>query len=345
MEPCIPYNLVPRHLRDWFERGLLTSTQWAHLIINAYPHDSLKNTKGSGDDKVAGGEEIFDGDALSNEGMDEEETLKDFAEDEQQDAVKLVWDDDLESNPINWRPTARAHCIAIKFLQQAISKSYVEKKRFCEMMEGRLTRAVRNQLGDLEQIVRDHGSILAALANALSCGITTAEDMSKIQACLAGFKAQIQAFVNEALVSKEYLLGIVTQVLDVAQEGPDRSNECMDWVEQLFEQGVWRAGGLQPQVTRPGVATRRIRSGDPTAPIPPPHITRMASVGGIDADMPLDTVQIGRCDTPLSATLLFQMIRELQAQVAILTERSKNSGVIFDWMAFASEAEFAIWLA
>ena len=62
-------------------------------------------------------------------------------------------------------------------------------------------------------------------------------------------------------------------------------------------------------------------------------------------DMPFGTVQIGGCDTPLSATLLFQMIRELQAQVAILTEPSKNSGVIFDWLVFASEAKFAIWLA
>ena len=50
----------------------------------------------------------------------------------------------------------------------------------------------------------------------------------------------------------------------------------------------------------------------------------MTSVGGIAVDMPFGTVQIGGCDTPLSATLLFQMIRELQAQVAILTEPSKN---------------------
>ena len=74
--------------------------------------------------------------------MEEEETLEDFAKDKQQDTVERVWDDDLESNPIDWQPTAHVHCIAIKFLQQAISKLNVEKKRFCELMEGQLTRAV-----------------------------------------------------------------------------------------------------------------------------------------------------------------------------------------------------------
>ena len=206
-------------------------------------------------------------------------------------------------------------------------------------------RAIQNQLGDLEQIVQDHGSILAALANALSCGITMAEDMSKIQARLAGFEAQIQAFANKALASKKYLLRIVMQVLDVTQEGGDHSNKHMDWVEQLLKQGIQQMGGLQPQVLRPGDATSGTCSRDLTAPIPPLHITRMASVGGIDADTPLGTVQIGGCDTPLSATLLFQMIRELQAQVAILSERSKNSGVIFNWLVFASKAKFTVWLA
>ena len=169
--------------------------------------------------------------------------------------------------------------------------------------------------------------------------------MSKIQARLAGFEAQIQVFANEALISKEYLLRIITQVLDVAQEGTDWSNKRMDRVEQLFKQGIRLMSRLQPQVTRPGVTTSEICSVDLTDLLPPPHTTRMASVGGIDEDTSLGTVQIGGCDTPLSATLLFQMIRELQAQVAILTERSKNLGVIFDWMAFASEAKFAIWLA
>ena len=83
-----------------------------------------------------------------------------------------------------------------------------------------MTRAVWNQLGDIEQIVRDHGSISTALATALSAGATTAEEMSAHQGRLVGFERNIQEFADQALISKkEYLLGLIMQVLDVAQEG------------------------------------------------------------------------------------------------------------------------------
>jgi hypothetical protein len=39
------------------------------------------------------------------------------------------------------------------------------------------------------------------------------------------------------------------------------------------------------------------------------------------------------------------MIRELQINVDVLTERSKNTVVIFDRQASSSEAEFTIWFA
>ncbi len=64
---------------------------------------------------------------------------------------------------------------------------------------------------------------------------------------------------------------------------------------------------------------------------------------GLDGDTPLGTVQVGGSDTALSVNLLFRMIRDLQAKVDILTKRSKNTGIIFNYQAFASEAEFAVW--
>jgi hypothetical protein len=38
------------------------------------------------------------------------------------------------------------------------------------------------------------------------------------------------------------------------------------------------------------------------------------------------------------------MINELQAKVNVLTERLKNTGVIFGQLAFASESEFLYWM-
>ncbi len=42
-------------------------------------------------------------------------------------------------------------------------------------------------------------------------------------------------------------------------------------------------------------------------------------------------------------SLLFTMVCDLQAKVEVLTERSKNTGVIFDRKAFSSETEFVLW--
>ena len=177
MEPCIPAHLVPCQLRKWFEEGLLTSTQWAHLIIDAYPHKDL--------DKEEANEGL-------HEAMDEEEdTLEKDGSEEDGGAtgnvIKLTWDEGSDSNSTDWWPMARVHRTTIKLLQQAISKSYVEKKRLGAFLKGKMMVAVCMQLGDLEQIVQDHGSIATALVTAIASGITMPEDMQHLQSQLDTF--------------------------------------------------------------------------------------------------------------------------------------------------------------
>ena len=78
MEPCIQRNLVPLHLKERFERSLLTSTKWAHLIIDAFPHEDL----GEEDDNN-GTLDSGSGDDLTNEEMEDDGTLEDGAQDTQ----------------------------------------------------------------------------------------------------------------------------------------------------------------------------------------------------------------------------------------------------------------------
>ena len=47
----------------------------------------------------------------------------------------------------------------------------------------------------------------------------------------------------------------------------------------------------------------------------------------------------------ITANYLFGLIQDLQAKVDVLTERSKNTEVIFQQVAFSSEAEFTYWYA
>ena len=77
-----------------------------------------------------------------------------------------------------------------------------------------------------------------------------------------------------------------------------------------------------------------------------PNTSQMsAGITGIDGNAPFRVAMVGGSKLVISASYLFEMIRELQAKVDVLTERLKNTGVIFGRLAFISESEFALWMA
>jgi hypothetical protein len=71
---------------------------------------------------------------------------------------------------------------------------------------------------------------------------------------------------------------------------------------------------------------------------------RLASLAvTINTNTPMGTVSIGGNAMPLTFNLLFTMVCEHQAMIDIFTEQSKNTDVIFDGKAFASETVFVLW--
>ncbi len=80
-------------------------------------------------------------------------------------------------------------------------------------------------MGDLEHIVSEHGSIATALAVSIESVLTSAEEMLKLRSELDSFGDKVKQFAEEAQVSKEYLLSLISQVLDVAQQG---SRQALD---------------------------------------------------------------------------------------------------------------------
>jgi hypothetical protein len=77
-----------------------------------------------------------------------------------------------------------------------------------------------------------------------------------------------------------------------------------------------------------------------TTPRPPNTLQTYAGIQGIDGNTPLGVATVGGSKVVISANYLFNMVRELQAKVDIVTEQSKSTGVIFGQLAFASESEF-----
>jgi hypothetical protein len=78
MEPCIHINRIPCHLKFKFLEGVLSSQEWAHLIIDAVAHISVSdriNNKDDSDNKMEGnkGEEDGDNEFVSELSWEDEE--------------------------------------------------------------------------------------------------------------------------------------------------------------------------------------------------------------------------------------------------------------------------------
>jgi hypothetical protein len=78
----------------------------------------------------------------------------------------------------------------------------------------------------------------------------------------------------------------------------------------------------------------------PPTPRAPNTLQTFACIQGIDGNTPLGVATVGGSEVGISANYLLGMIKELQVKVNILTEQSKNTGVIFGQLAFALETEF-----
>jgi hypothetical protein len=77
-------------------------------------------------------------------------------------------------------------------------------------------------------------------------------------------------------------------------------------------------------------------------PVGLPSATTITRVAGIDADTVFGVGQVGRVNVDLSINSLFCLVTTLEAKVQILSERAKNTGVLFHDVAYASEKEFAL---
>jgi hypothetical protein len=81
--------------------------------------------------------------------------------------------------------------------------------------------------------------------------------------------------------------------------------------------------------------------GFPRPPLPsltmPHQVITTTDVG----DTPLGMATIGGTDTTITANMLFNLVRELQGKVDLLTERAKHTGIVFNGVAFNSESELS----
>ena len=141
------------------------------------------------------------------------------------------------------------------------------------------------------------------------------------------FSDDIRVFADFAKISSETVLSIMSRI----REKSNSRHQAMRSGLKLLEAAVdaARCPPLPP-------LTQRSSS---------PANVMYGGTGILNSNTPLGVASVGGCETVLMSNYLFGLIRELQAKVDVLTERSKNIGVIFLQVAFSSEAEFSYWYA
>jgi len=156
----------------------------------------------------------------------------------------------------------------------------------------------------------------------MESGENSTVDLEDLREDMNEFSANLKHYSDAAEVSSTTILQIIARIREHANV---RHIEIKERVTRL-EHGI-------AQIQRPS-----------TPPLPS-HATAttsqvLAASSDIDGERPLGIAQIGGTETVITANYLFGLIRDLQAKVEILTERFKNTGVIFQRLAFSSEAEF-----
>ncbi len=75
--------------------------------------------------------------------------------------------------------------------------------------------------------------------------------MVELRSKMDNFGNELQAFMEAADVSKEYMMGLMTKVLDIACKGTQRASPCMHHIEQLLGHGTRGTGGRPPTPSPP----------------------------------------------------------------------------------------------
>jgi hypothetical protein len=239
-------------------------------------------------------------------------------DDESDLEVEFDWQDDISDlgAGTDWGPPVSTHRAALDLLRRAMMLSHRQHKSDTR----RLSWEIRAKLGDLDSLIFKHGTLVGTFKTALELGTASYNEILELREQMDDLGEELKHFAKATDVMKEFLLGIITRVSDLDWRGNKKAFDKICQVKELL-----------------GKATANY------PPSPPPTLCTSVTSAAACIDTPLDAVSIGGNATPLTANLLFTMIRDLQAKVDILTEQSKSTGVIFDRRAFLSETEFVIW--
>jgi len=215
MNPYILRENVPRHMLPKFKQAALKAEAWISFIQEAVLYDSIVAEEE--DDASNGGEEEP---ALGQSEEEESSTIaSEMEEGKEESTFDFQWGEPLEEDEdAESHPTASAHCKALELLGRflvSLTKStkaeFGSLKKILDGIAGE-TDEVKAQLGNLYDLVREHGSLADAVQASLTSGGLVQGDLSDLRIEMDSFSDDIRVFADSAKMSSETVLSIFSRI-------------------------------------------------------------------------------------------------------------------------------------
>jgi hypothetical protein len=331
MDPFILRENVPSHMPPKFKDSCFRmADKWTCFIQEAMLYNEVVDD-GIDKEEKANEEEPL---GQNEEEEDREEELSTIGskvdEGEEEEVFDFKWETPLKGLETDWAPTASAHCKALKMLGTILASttklSLVEMRSLERVIRriGGESQDIKMQLGNIQHLIQEHGSLADTVQATLTADSFVQDDLTTLREDIDTFSKQLQEFASFAKVSSETVLTIIARIQDKANT---HHQEIKIWMKQLETALGQTYQPPSPPPTQRTLSTSLMQGGAPE----------------FDDDTALEIAFVG-CETVITANYLFGLIQDLQeAKVDVLTERSKNMGVIFQQVAFSSEAEFTYW--
>ena len=196
-----------------FQWSSLKAEGWISLIQEAVLYNSI--VADNEDDGSNGEEELVLGQS------EEEKSSKiasEMDEGEEESMFDFQLGEPLDEEDAESYPTASAHRKALELLGRfliSLTKSMAAEfgslKRIIDGIAGE-TDEVKLQLGNLYNLVREHGSLADAVQASLTSGGMVQGDLSDLRSEMNSFSDDIRGFAASAKMSSEMVLSMISRI-------------------------------------------------------------------------------------------------------------------------------------
>ncbi len=156
--------------------------------------------------------------ALGQESEESSTIASEIDEGEEESTFDFQWGEPMDDEDAKSHPTASAHRKALellgKFLITLTKSTAAEFGSLKRIIDGIAdeTDEVKAQLGNLYDLVREHGSLAEAGQASLSAGGLDQGDLSDLRSEMNSFCDDIRGFIASAKMSSETVLSIISRI-------------------------------------------------------------------------------------------------------------------------------------